>query len=306
MASSRHVDAFVRRLEDGIAQEIHARSRVALAYSGGLASTLIAMIARKRCVLDCIVAGVDGSPDILAAKAAKAHLDYRVEYVILSREDAMRIRAQIVRSDPELPPRDADSLVPLHATLERAEGRSPRARQRRLASSRDRTGDRSFTLRDPGRGDVTRPAAGVGSRVSSRSGQRRGHSGLAPRIEQGRALTAPFNPVCENHEASEFPSDDAQIVRLNRPLTNGRRGRRPRGGQSVGGAPTRAKSKMASTTLHLRRRPAPSRVHAHGLSRFRGPSTLVLSARGDPQRFPCARRGLHVLVRFAVSEQSEL
>ncbi len=124
MASSRHVDAFVRRLEDGIAQEIHARSRVALAYSGGLASTLIAMIARKRCVLDCIVAGVDGSPDILAAKAAKAHLDYRVEYVILSREDAMRIRAQIVRSDPELPPRDADSLVPLHATLERAEGRT--------------------------------------------------------------------------------------------------------------------------------------------------------------------------------------
>jgi len=120
MASSRHVDAFVRRLEDGIAQEIHARSRVALAYSGGLASTLIAMIARKRCVLDCIVAGVDGSPDILAAKAAKAHLDYRVEYVILSREDAMRIRAQIVRSDPELPPRDADSLVPLHATLQRA------------------------------------------------------------------------------------------------------------------------------------------------------------------------------------------
>src|SRR2546426_920666 len=59
MASSRHVDAFVRRLEDGIAQEIHARSRVALAYSGGLASTLIAMIARKRCVLDCIVAGVE-------------------------------------------------------------------------------------------------------------------------------------------------------------------------------------------------------------------------------------------------------
>src|SRR2546428_2394676 len=124
MASSRHVDAFVRRLEDEIAREVHGHNRVALAYSGGLASTLIAMIARKRCVLDCIVAGVDGSLKKLAAKAAKAHLDYRVEYVILSREDAMRIRAQIVRSDPELPPRDADSLVPLHATLERAEGRT--------------------------------------------------------------------------------------------------------------------------------------------------------------------------------------
>src|SRR3989475_10125250 len=119
MASSRHVDAFVRRLEDGIAQEIHARSRVALAYSGGLASTLIAMIARKRCVLDCIVAGVDGSPDILAAKAAKAHLDYRVEYVILSREDAMRIRARIARSHRGAA-RARDPLAPVHAARARA------------------------------------------------------------------------------------------------------------------------------------------------------------------------------------------
>jgi len=124
MASSRHVDAFVRRLEDGIAQEIHGPSRVALAYSGGLASTLIAMLARKRCVLDCIVAGVDRSPDVLAAKAAKAHLDYRVEYVILSREGAMRIRARIARSHRGMPPRDLDDLVPLHAALERAEGRT--------------------------------------------------------------------------------------------------------------------------------------------------------------------------------------
>ncbi|HWM52740.1 MAG TPA: asparagine synthase-related protein [Thermoplasmata archaeon] len=124
MASSRHVDAFVRRLEDGIAQEIHGRSRVALAYSGGLASTLIAMIARKRSVLDCVVAGVDGSSDVLAAKAAKAHLDYRVEYVILTREDAMRIRARIARSHPGMPLRDVHNLVPLHAALERAEGRT--------------------------------------------------------------------------------------------------------------------------------------------------------------------------------------
>src|SRR2546428_12918095 len=109
MASSRHVDAFVRRLEDEIAREVHGHSRVALAYSGGLASTLIAMIARKRCVLDCIVAGVDRSPDVLAAKAAKAHLDYRVECVIMRREDTMRIRARIARSHPGLP-RDFDNL----------------------------------------------------------------------------------------------------------------------------------------------------------------------------------------------------
>ena len=124
MASSRHVDALVHRLETAIAQEIHGRGRVALAYSGGLASTLIAMIARKRCELDCVVAGVDGSSDVVAAKAAKSHLDYRIEVVILRREDAMRIRARIEASHPGLRPRDIDNLVPLHAALERAEGRT--------------------------------------------------------------------------------------------------------------------------------------------------------------------------------------
>ena len=123
MASSRHVDAFVRRFEHRIAREVDRRNRVALAYSGGLASTLVAMIARKRCELECVVAGAEGSSDVLAAKAAKAHLDYQVEYVILSREDAMRIRARIARAHPRLPGRDLDSLVPLHAAVERAEGR---------------------------------------------------------------------------------------------------------------------------------------------------------------------------------------
>src|SRR5206468_3430362 len=61
MASSRHVDAFVRRLEHAVAHEVDGRDRVTLAYSGGLASTLVAMLARKRSALDCVVAGVDGS-----------------------------------------------------------------------------------------------------------------------------------------------------------------------------------------------------------------------------------------------------
>ncbi len=123
MASSRHVDAFVRRLEHRIARVVEGRNRVALAYSGGLASTLVAMIARKRCELECVVAGVDGSPDVLAAKAAKAHLDYHVEYVILRREEAMRIRARIAQTHPGLLRRDLENLIPLHAALERAEGR---------------------------------------------------------------------------------------------------------------------------------------------------------------------------------------
>jgi len=122
MASSRDVDAFVRRLEHRVAQEVKGRPRTALAYSGGLASTLLAMIARKRCALVCVVAGIEGSPDVQAARAAKLHLDYRVEYDILSRADAIRIRAQIATAHPKLTRSDIDNLVPLHAALETADG----------------------------------------------------------------------------------------------------------------------------------------------------------------------------------------
>jgi len=122
MASSRDVDAFVRRLEHRVAKEVTGRPRAALAYSGGLASTLIAMIARKRCVLVCVVAGLEGSPDVQAVRAAKLHLDYRVEYDILSRADAIRIRAQIATAHPKLTPSQIDNLVPLHAALETANG----------------------------------------------------------------------------------------------------------------------------------------------------------------------------------------
>jgi len=122
MASSRDVDAFVRRLERRVAREVEGRSRSALAYSGGLASTVLAMIARKRCALVCVVAGIEGSPDVQAARAAKAHLDYRVEHVILTRADAIRIRTQIATAHPKLPRGDVDNLVPLHAALETADG----------------------------------------------------------------------------------------------------------------------------------------------------------------------------------------
>src|SRR3989442_14687062 len=112
MASSRDVDAFVRRLEHRVAQEVKGRPRTALAYSGGLASTLLAMIARKRCALGCVVAGIEGSPDVPAARAAKLHLDYRLEDHILSRADAIRIRAQIATAHPKLTRSDMNNLVP--------------------------------------------------------------------------------------------------------------------------------------------------------------------------------------------------
>src|SRR5207244_10593893 len=112
-----------------------------------------------------------------------------------------------------------------------------------------------------------------------------------------------LNRVCENHETRVGARCDASIVRLNRRLTNGRAGRRPRGGQSVGGAPTSATSNLTFTTLHPRRRAHSPRADAHGVARCRSPSPFVLSARGHPPPFPSAGRPLHILVRLAVPEQ---
>ena len=226
MASSRHVDALVHRLETAIAQEIHGRGRVALAYSGGLASTLIAMIARKRCELDCVVAGVDGSSDVLAARAAKSHLDYRIEAVILSREDAMRIRARIERSHPRLPRREVHNLIPLHAAIERAEGRSvlagfgvPRPSAAMLAALGRAAVVCPLRTIAPRMAALSRPtlraaATALGlPREWARVSHRAPADGAGIRdwlrgSNDDRHLSLRFSPVCENHEAREFPSDD--------------------------------------------------------------------------------------------------
>ena len=123
MKSTRGVSAFVRRLEDLIAEEVAGRDRVTLAYSGGLASTLVAMVARKRTDLECIVAGVDGSPDIRTAKIAKDFLDYRMEYILLDPRETRRIHERLGVVYPRLSPRDRETLVPIHAVLERTRGR---------------------------------------------------------------------------------------------------------------------------------------------------------------------------------------
>src|SRR5437762_641154 len=72
MGTPRGVLAFVERLERRMADLLSEETHVILAYSGGLASTLVAMVARKRCDLVCVVAGVEDSAAVRAAKAAKA------------------------------------------------------------------------------------------------------------------------------------------------------------------------------------------------------------------------------------------
>ena len=122
IGTPREVSAFVRQLEGRIEDLVKGSNRVALAYSGGLASTLVAMVARKRCDLDCLVAGSSESADVRAARAAKQHMDYRIELVLLDGAATRQIRDRLVAARPGLSPRAVRSLLPLFAVVERAEG----------------------------------------------------------------------------------------------------------------------------------------------------------------------------------------
>src|SRR5437879_12810218 len=119
MPEGTRVDAFVGRLEDRIAREVDGNDRVALAYSGGLSSMTIAMIARKRCHLTCFVAGREGAPDVEAAKVAKTYFDLRVEHILLDRAGTQAIRERLSHLRSRGPPRNLDSLIPLQAVLAR-------------------------------------------------------------------------------------------------------------------------------------------------------------------------------------------
>jgi len=118
MGTPRGVLAFVERLEGRMADLLSEETRVILAYSGGLASTIVAMVARKRCDLVCVVAGVEDSVAVRAAKAAQAHLDYRVQFVQPDLEGTRRIRDRIRVGNAQISATAVRALIPLRMVLE--------------------------------------------------------------------------------------------------------------------------------------------------------------------------------------------
>lgn len=122
MAPNPSAKTVVRRLERSISNAIGRHDRVVLAYSGGLKSTLVAMIARKRCDLRCVVAGAEGSADVEAGKSAKQHLDYRMETILLDSAEVRRIDRQLAADLPGLTAADRNALIPLHAVIEITSG----------------------------------------------------------------------------------------------------------------------------------------------------------------------------------------
>ena len=122
MARDRLAERLIANLEARVDAAFADRDRVALAYSGGVASTLIAAIARKRGDLTCIVVGVDGSPDLEAARVAESYLDYRLELVTLSPAEALRLARRVAAAAPRLSLRDVLALAPAFAASDRMAG----------------------------------------------------------------------------------------------------------------------------------------------------------------------------------------
>lgn len=123
MAGPRPVVAFLATLEAEIQSTVQGHDRVTLAFSGGLGSMLVAMVARKRCDLVCVVAGVEGAPDVQFAKMAKAHFDYRIEVALLDANETSRMNAELRQDHPALSADERHGLLPIRAVLGRTRDR---------------------------------------------------------------------------------------------------------------------------------------------------------------------------------------
>ncbi|MCI4371900.1 MAG: hypothetical protein L3J78_04550, partial [Thermoplasmata archaeon] len=78
----------------------------------------MAMIARKRCDLECIVAGTKESQDVRTARGANLYFDYRTEVVELDAVTSRRIYERLAGTHPRLNRIERVSLIPTLAALE--------------------------------------------------------------------------------------------------------------------------------------------------------------------------------------------
>lgn len=110
------------RLEAALEAFAVDRDAAVLAFSGGLASLVLAALLRKRVDLDCVVVGVKDAPDLVAARRASDFLDYRVREVRLSVMQAVALARRVARSHP-VPTRSAFALAPVLAVAAANRGR---------------------------------------------------------------------------------------------------------------------------------------------------------------------------------------
>ncbi len=102
----------VVRLDSHVARVVGGRNAVVLAFSGGLASLVLAALVRKRCDLECVVVGMPRSADAEAAAVAQKFLDYPVRVVEPTGPAVLRAARSLRRSAPALSVAEVLSLLP--------------------------------------------------------------------------------------------------------------------------------------------------------------------------------------------------
>ena len=163
----------VAPLDAAVGRACEGRERVVLAFSGGLASLILAALARKRGDLRCVVVGTRGAADVQAAQVAKSFLDYPVEVMRPSPRRALTLARGIHAADPRLTLPEVLSLVPLAFVEERNAGeavlsgfglvpRSPVLRRRLEAATSRAPGLRGVFARAPSRRMALRIASELG------------------------------------------------------------------------------------------------------------------------------------------------
>ncbi len=107
------------RLDSAVDDAIADESPPILAFSGGLASLVIAAFVRKRSDLKCVVVGTPRSADVEAATVAHAFLDYPVSVLRPTPPQSLRAACSLMADHPRLYLHEVLSLVPLALAEER-------------------------------------------------------------------------------------------------------------------------------------------------------------------------------------------
>ena len=98
---------------------------VAIAFSGGIDSALIAQVMKKRHNVMLYVTGIEGSYDIDAAKTAAKKLDLPLSVITITEDDIEEAMKDIIsilssldiKEDTEIPPRDPRNIITISFNL---------------------------------------------------------------------------------------------------------------------------------------------------------------------------------------------
>jgi hypothetical protein len=113
MGAETPAERLLRGLDADVARAVRGRDGVVLAFSGGLASLVLAALIRKRCDLRCEVIGLSRSADVEAAAVAEKFLDYPVRVVRPTAAQVLRAARSLASGVPAFPGSEALSLVPV-------------------------------------------------------------------------------------------------------------------------------------------------------------------------------------------------